>query len=76
MVNSRILTEHSHTRLRGDPMLRLWIRCRSWWQSDDGASLVEYALLLLLIATVAVVVITQIGANTSAAIDEANRGFK
>ncbi|MDH3539167.1 MAG: Flp family type IVb pilin [Acidimicrobiia bacterium] len=57
-------------------MLRLWIRCRSWWQSDDGASLVEYALLLLLIATVAVVVITQIGANTSAAIDEANRGFK
>jgi Flp pilus assembly pilin Flp len=57
-------------------MLKMWIRCQAWWQSDDGASLVEYALLLLLIATVAVVVITQVGSNASEAIDKANEGFK
>jgi Flp pilus assembly pilin Flp len=57
-------------------MLRLWIRCQSWRQSDEGASLVEYALLLLLIATVAVVVVTQVGSNASSAIDKTNAGFK
>lgn len=57
-------------------MLRLWIRCQAWWHPDDGASLVEYALLLLLIAVVAILVITQVGGSASSAIDKANTGFK
>ncbi len=57
-------------------MLKMWIRCQAWRDSDDGASLVEYALLLLLIATVAIVVITQVGSNASAAIGKTDAGFK
>ena len=57
-------------------MLTVWIRCRARWESDQGASLIEYALLLLLIATVAIVVVTQVGSNASEAIDKANVGFK
>jgi Flp pilus assembly pilin Flp len=56
-------------------MLKQWIRFQAWWKSDVGASLVEYALLLLLIATVAVVVITQVGESTSAAIGKTDAGF-
>jgi pilus assembly protein Flp/PilA len=50
-------------------MLRFWttyfmtqIRAR---RSEDGASLVEYALLVALIAVVCIVAVTLLGTNTS-----------
>jgi Flp pilus assembly pilin Flp len=46
-------------------MLDLWVRFQNKMQADEGASLVEYALLLVLIAVVAIVVITQVGENAS-----------
>jgi Flp pilus assembly pilin Flp len=46
-------------------MLDLWVKFQNKMQADEGASLVEYALLLVLIAVVAIVVITQVGENAS-----------
>ena len=47
-------------------MLDLWVKTQNLFAADDeGASLVEYALLLVLIAVVAIVVITQVGQSTS-----------
>ena len=40
------------------------VRCRVW-RDDDGASLVEYALLVALIAIVAVVAVTAFGGALS-----------
>ncbi|NNC91017.1 MAG: Flp family type IVb pilin [Acidimicrobiia bacterium] len=45
-------------------------------QADEGASLVEYALLLVLIAVVAIVVITQVGSNTSSTFGQVNDALK
>jgi Flp pilus assembly pilin Flp len=56
----------------GGQMLRLWIR----FHTDDGASLVEYAFLLLLIAVVAIAVISQVGGSASEAFSRADDGFK
>ena len=44
--------------------------------SEDGASLVEYALLLLFISVVAIVVIANLGDTTSASFDSVvDQGF-
>ncbi|MGI9608892.1 MAG: Flp family type IVb pilin [Acidimicrobiia bacterium] len=56
-------------------MIKYWVRIQSWRRSDDGASLVEYALLLLLLAVVAIAVISQVGDTTSAAFSKADKGF-
>lgn len=55
--------------------MRLWARIHTRLDDDDGASLVEYALLLVLIALVAILVITQVGGSASSAFDQANKGF-
>ena len=58
-------------------MRAVWIRVASYLHSEErGASLVEYALLLVLIAVVAIVVITQVGENTSGTFSEVNDGLK
>ncbi len=57
-------------------MLDLWVKFQNRMQADEGASLVEYALLLVLIAVVAIVVITQVGKNTSSTFDEVNKALK
>ena len=47
-------------------MLDLMVQLKNRFTADDeGASLVEYALLLVLIAVVAIVVITQVGESAS-----------
>ena len=47
-------------------MLDLMVSFKNRFKADDdGASLVEYALLLVLIAVVAIVVITQVGQSAS-----------
>ena len=57
-------------------MLDLWVKTQNLFVSDDeGASLVEYALLLVLIAVVAIVVITQVGNSTSSTFSNVNDGL-
>ncbi len=56
-------------------MVTQWVRFQNWWDSETGASLVEYAFLLLLIAVVAIAVITQVGGNASNAFEKADKGF-
>jgi len=57
-------------------MLDLWVKFQNKMQADEGASLVEYALLLVLIAVVAIVVITQVGENTSKTFSSVNESLK
>ncbi len=42
-------------------MLQIWTALESRFRSEEGASLVEYALLVALIAIVALVAITAVG---------------
>lgn len=46
-------------------MLDLWVKIQSRFAEDRGASLVEYALLLVLIAVVAIAIMTAVGNNTA-----------
>jgi len=57
-------------------MLDLWVKFQNKIEGDEGASLVEYALLLVLIAVVAIVVITQVGTSTSSTFGEVNKALK
>lgn len=57
-------------------MLDLWVKFQNKMVADEGASLVEYALLLVLIAVVAIVVITQVGENTSGTFSKVNESLK
>ncbi len=56
-------------------MLALWVKTQNGMQTDGGATLVEYALLLVFIAVVAIVIITQVGDSASDAFSEANEGL-
>ena len=42
-------------------MLRMWTAIQSRMTNEEGASLVEYALLVALIAVVAILAITAVG---------------
>ncbi len=46
-------------------MLRLWTAVESRIRAEEGASLVEYALLVALIAVVAIIAITVLGQKVS-----------
>jgi pilus assembly protein Flp/PilA len=46
-------------------MLSLWTKLVSWTKSEKGASMVEYALLVVLIAIIALVAISLAGENVS-----------
>ena len=54
-------------------MLHLWVKFQA--RSDEGASLVEYAFLLLLIAVVTILVLTQVGGSASEAFSRTDEGF-
>lgn len=56
-------------------MLDSWVRLHNWMRSEAGASLVEYAFLLLLIAVVVMVAVTQVGETTSGTFSKTNDGF-
>ena len=51
-------------------MLRMWTAIQSRFNDEEGASLVEYALLVALIAVVAIVAITTVGEEVSSGFDE------
>ncbi len=55
--------------------LRTWLTSALDRESDRGASLVEYALLLALIAMVCLVAVNTIGAPVSEGLDSGVRGF-
>ncbi len=51
--------------------LTIWIMSRLDTRDDRGASLVEYALLLALIAVVCISAVTALGSTTSTSFSEA-----
>lgn len=51
-------------------MLALWNKVAEWLQDEDrGATMVEYALMVALIAVISIAVITIVGQETSSAFD-------
>ncbi len=50
-------------------MTRIWVSIRSRFAGEDGASLMEYVLLAVLIAVVAVVAVTTVGQEVQASYD-------
>jgi pilus assembly protein Flp/PilA len=46
-------------------MLALWTKVTAWMTSEKGASMVEYALLVVLIAIVALVAVSIAGEEVS-----------
>lgn len=53
-------------------LTQLHLRILTGIRSDRGASLVEYALLLALIAMVCIAAVTALGSTTSTSFSEAN----
>lgn len=51
-------------------MLALWTKVSKRWNEDKGASMVEYALLVVLIAIVALVAVQLAGEAVSSTFDE------
>ena len=51
------------------------VQARLWVRDDKGASLVEYALLLALIAVAAVGALVTLGGTVQHAINNVNSGF-
>ena len=47
--------------------MRLWVRARLWWlaHQDRGATAIEYAIMLALIAAVIVVAVGLLGSATN-----------
>ncbi len=60
------------TRIKEASMLKAWIAFQNMINEDDGATLVEYALLLVLIAVVAMGIIATLGGNVSETFNEVN----
>ncbi|HEX9863631.1 MAG TPA: Flp family type IVb pilin [Acidimicrobiia bacterium] len=56
-------------------MLALWTKINSWMRDDRGASMVEYALLVVLIAIVALVAVRLAGTEVSATFSEIGSGL-
>lgn len=50
-------------------MLALWTKVTSWMQDEEGASMVEYALLVVLIAIIALVAVRLAGQQVSSTFD-------
>jgi pilus assembly protein Flp/PilA len=48
-------------------------RIKALWSDEEGATMVEYALMLALIAIVCILVITALGQKTGATFDSAQQ---
>ena len=51
-------------------MLRMWVALQSRFGDEGGASFIEYAFLVSLIAVVAVIAVTTFGEQVSSSLDE------
>ena len=56
-------------------MLALWTKATTWMKEEKGASMVEYALLVVLIAIVALVAIQIAGTEVSETFSEVASGL-
>jgi pilus assembly protein Flp/PilA len=56
-------------------MLALWTKVTAWMTSDKGASMVEYALLVVLIAIVALIAVSIAGEEVSETFSEVASGL-
>ena len=50
--------------------------CRAFWRAEDGATLVEYVLLVALVAAVVVSAVTLLGANANTKLGTASDALK
>ena len=57
-------------------MLALWTKVTVWMKSEEGASMVEYALLVVLIAIVALVAVSIAGEEVSETFSEVASGLE
>ena len=57
-------------------MLAFWTKVTAWLNSEKGASLVEYALLVVLIAIVALIAIRLAGQEVSSVFGEIADGLQ
>jgi len=78
-----VLTLHRSLQVRGEEvilkMLGLYVRLQTWFtgfgeraREERGATLVEYGLLVALIAAVAILVVTTLGKKVSNAFSSVN----
>jgi pilus assembly protein Flp/PilA len=56
-------------------MLALWTKITTWMKDEKGASMVEYALLVVLIAIVALVAVSLAGTQVSSTFEEIASGL-
>lgn len=56
-------------------MLALWNRVTTFLTQERGATMVEYALLIALIAVISLIVISVLGDETSTTFSQAADGF-
>jgi pilus assembly protein Flp/PilA len=56
-------------------MFALWTKLTTWIQEEKGASMVEYALLVVLIAIVALVAVRLAGTEVSETFSEIGSGL-
>jgi pilus assembly protein Flp/PilA len=57
-------------------MLRLYTRFLAWHTSDEGATAVEYGLIVALIAVAVIAAVTLLGTNISALFTKAAGSIK
>ena len=57
-------------------MLALWTKAKTWMKEEKGASMVEYALLVVLIAIVALVAVQLAGTEVSETFSEIASGLE
>ena len=69
-------SEGDTTNDQGGTVSRLWVKTSSWMAEDKGASMVEYALLVVLIAIVAILAIRLAGNQVSSAFSEIGSGLE
>ncbi len=57
-------------------MLALWTKVTTWIKDEKGASMVEYALLVVLIAIIALVAVALAGTQVSETFSEIASGLE
>ncbi len=57
-------------------MLALWTKVTTWMKDEKGASMVEYALLVVLIAIVALVAVSIAGSEVSETFSDIASGLE
>jgi pilus assembly protein Flp/PilA len=57
-------------------MLALWTKATTWLKEEKGASMVEYALLVVLIAIIALVAVRLAGTEVSQTFSDIGSGLQ